>query len=250
MATKKQCWARSLGTCLGPITGEHYVSKALFADVIEMRGFPWCREEFKAIGNDNAKSHILCEFHNNSLSSTDSEAKRFRDGLPGLFSQKPIERPKQGRVKKKVLSSTRHRFFVLDGQLFSRWLCKTYCGTHAAAGKAPSLDFVKYAFGHDTLRRMFFYLPVVVGIKFALDARGLSLTDYYTDDGDVIFTMSFYGLPWVVSNFDLRALGIKLPLPTNMTVDTSILMDRLTEAIWTDDHRITPRVLGKLTIDW
>jgi hypothetical protein len=114
----KRCWAKSIGGC-GDISKEHIVSDSILQEMVTVKGFPWCKDKPTRIPSASLKSKILCERHNNQLSSADSEIKNFvftfksyfensrgYDANPSRFTRLPI----------------RHS---IDGILLERWFCKT-----------------------------------------------------------------------------------------------------------------------------
>lgn len=234
----KKCWAEGIGTCEGPLTAEHIISESQLSDVISVRGFRWCKNEFRSIGKSSAVAKILCRRHNNQLSDADNEATRFQKFLPKFFP----ERRGTGIVGE--------RFFELDGVLFSRWLCKTYCNSMAAEAKVPNSDLARYAFGYDTVRPLFFYVSAVIGKPAQAEDRGFHFREYLHPDGHLLVCFNFWGIRWIVSNVRINNSVAPVLHDMGLPIHRGPLMDRPTCITHLSNHRFTPRKLGELRINW
>ncbi len=192
------CWASQLGGCAGKQSREHIVSKGVFGSKrVEIKGFRWCADEFKTVAVARLWSNILCVGHNNALSPADAEAKRFKAEL--------AERVKTPRATAGL------EYISLDGQLFGRWLTKTYCNMRAADDLPLDDDFVRHSFGNSTRKQIRFYLFARAGIRFNMDTDHLGIRTFYGDNGEIILQMEFYGIPWVATNFDIQEMVGFLP---------------------------------------
>lgn len=110
------CWAKSLGNCNKTISREHLISKGIFVDRnISVKGFSWCKDEFKSIGINALTRKCLCQRHNNLLSPVDNEGIKLFQSLDKI-------------AEFTVSSNTSHEKSVnavIDGFLLERWFLKT-----------------------------------------------------------------------------------------------------------------------------
>lgn len=139
----RDCWARSLADCSGPISGEHIVTEALFDDVaVTVQGLPWCKDKAKTIGLSSLVKNVLCKNHNSRLSEADASAKSLRDALRVMASSEvEYKHPDVLRI---------------NGFSIERWCAKTLitfaAGTRTRIGSGrnpgrPSWSLVETAFG-------------------------------------------------------------------------------------------------------
>src|SRR5262249_13379561 len=106
-----KCWAAGLGDCGTKQSREHYMSAGLWKGrTVRLRGFPWIDGDEQEIGLSSFQARVLCEKHNNILSSLDREAVKIFDGLemslrqvadlqsrrPSYSYRKPITRSVNG----------------------------------------------------------------------------------------------------------------------------------------------------------
>lgn len=139
-----ECWARGIGPCEGGQSREHYISKGIIESAgVQVRGLPFCSDQFASISTANANAKILCEGHNSRLSPLDEEGKRFREFLL------PQNAP-DGVV------------FRVSGPKISRWLAKTYCNFQCMSRKPIADGLREHAFGVPTSRtvQMFYWQPL------------------------------------------------------------------------------------------
>src|SRR5215510_10773417 len=118
----ERCWAKSLGDCEGPLSGEHYFTSGLFeGDKVFVYGLDWCREKPKEIGKKSLVKNILCKSHNERLSILDDEAIRaFK-----IFAEE--RKLNDIRVQMKPRYWTLKRWSI-NGSLLERWFLKTLIG--------------------------------------------------------------------------------------------------------------------------
>ena len=130
----KKCWASEYSPCNGKISREHYISKGIFEQqFIYVSGLHWCKGEEKKISIANLTSKVLCEHHNNKLSTVDKA---------GINAIRIFEQfiPKQYRSVQTTPESD-----IIDGLYFERWLLKiainlTYKGEmHLGFGMTDSI---------------------------------------------------------------------------------------------------------------
>jgi hypothetical protein len=123
------CYAACMGTCKGPLTREHYVSKSvleLFPRGFLVEGPAWARQP-RAIGVDSLTSKILCARHNSDLSPLDAQASRLFD------------------LVRRAVAGEQGGGHEFDGEAIERWALKVLVGTlrsgtlFGAAGRAASI---------------------------------------------------------------------------------------------------------------
>jgi hypothetical protein len=147
----RKCWARSLGNCSDSLSREHTVTAGLFtADVVNVQGLSWCKDEPKSIGLANATRKILCETHNSALSPVDSAAIAAFD----VFRECVRLTDARESVKETIW---RVIHMTIDGSSLERWFLKTLInlttgGTQKVGPKSlvpgePSVDLIEIAFG-------------------------------------------------------------------------------------------------------
>jgi hypothetical protein len=115
----RNCWASHLSNCNGKLTREHIISNSILDQMIKVKGFSWCKDEFKKVSSASLTSRILCKKHNNELSKFDSEAKLFTSTINNLCEKDEIF--KKFGFRKKELPI----IYKIDGIKLERWCCKT-----------------------------------------------------------------------------------------------------------------------------
>src|SRR5258708_3465644 len=79
----EKCYMKELGSCVGPISGEHIISESvirvLMADGdFSISGLTWLEAgEEKIVGPKNLRANCLCAKHNSALHPLDDAAKYF-----------------------------------------------------------------------------------------------------------------------------------------------------------------------------
>src|SRR5438067_1344997 len=79
----EKCYMKELGSCAGPISGEHIISESvirvLMADGdFSISGLPWLEAgEERILAPQSLTANCLCEKHNSALSPLDAAAKYF-----------------------------------------------------------------------------------------------------------------------------------------------------------------------------
>lgn len=146
-----RCWARSLGDCAGPMTGEHMISRSQFdGSSITVRGFSWCKDEPRKVGIGSLVANVLCQRHNNALSPVDEAAKITMQAIREIGDRTIAAREGGPRLPR--------RTFRVSGDDLERWLLKTTinlalrsepvpkAGIFDETGN-PSRRYVEIAFG-------------------------------------------------------------------------------------------------------
>lgn len=89
------CYLRGYGACSEKLSREHHTPGSilkLLGERIRTRGYPWAPPEGAIVGADDLASKILCERHNNGLTSLDSAGLR-------LFSAARVFSREGGRLE-------------------------------------------------------------------------------------------------------------------------------------------------------
>ncbi len=204
-----ECWAKDISQCIGPQSGEHYVSKGLFEKSgVKMKGLPFCGDELVEIPLSGLKANILCKRHNELLAPLDAEAKRLKDSV--LWDATSSQAPP---------GSTQ-----IDGWLFARWMAKTYCN-FMTLGKQPlDPDFARFAFDREpsSKYRGYAWFPMF------REAKQLGLVqstpedhfqfNYFHDRPAIVVYIRFFGLRFVLANIDCKKFSI-LEFGDQLTID-------------------------------
>lgn len=200
----RKCWAKSLGDCSGPISGEHVVSAGLFQSaVVSVEGFSWCKGEAKNVGLKTLTRKILCMTHNSRLSPVDDAAiaafRVFREYIELTNVRETMEERYWTVVHREI-----------DGSKLERWFLKTlinvtFDGQDRIGGQSlmpglPSTELVEMAFG---LRR----IPPKAGLYFFAEAGDtisqedrISISPFFHGDNEYVMggIFSFYGFQFVL----------------------------------------------------
>lgn len=139
------CYAAELRDCdRGPPTREHYISENLlerFGNSFTIEGTPWAASP-KKVGPGALTARIVCERHNNALSSIDTTIGVLYDALLGALHGRHV-----GELD-------------FDGEGLERWAMKLMFGisasgnvTYPGIGKVVSpsipLEYLRVLFGED-----------------------------------------------------------------------------------------------------
>jgi len=126
----EKCYMKDLGSCVGPISGEHIISESviriLMADGdFSVSGLPWLAQgEAKILAPGNLTTNCLCTKHNSTLHPLDDAAKYFFASLKSYLEGD---------------AGSRHA--LVSGHDLERWLLKTAkaaaVSKNLARGRAP-----------------------------------------------------------------------------------------------------------------
>jgi hypothetical protein len=152
----EKCWANILNNCDGGISREHIVSKSLFTSTeIDVKGFPWCKEETKRIGIEAITKKCLCRKHNSELANLDAAASH---AFNVLRQQTRLSNDRSKEPDKKFKKVT----FSINATTLERWLLKAlinfsynseYFIGHESNEKGRASDYlVKVVFGIEPFR--------------------------------------------------------------------------------------------------
>jgi len=171
-----KCWANPQGNCSDKISREHLISKGIFENrELRVKGFSWCKNEFKNIGVEAITRKCLCDKHNNSLTKVDSEGIKFfniLDNIATLTTQSNKDYSKQ------IIETS-------SGNLIERWFLKTLLnltynseyqiGQFGEIKGKPHLYLVDVVFGKISFSQ---YMGL-----YALVSEG----DYRKSEGEIAF---------------------------------------------------------------
>lgn len=146
------CWAECIGGCNGGISREHVVSKSLFqSTALHVKGFPWCKDDFRTVGIESLTSKILCQNHNNNLSQLDNEASNLFNAIREYCRLESV------RKNTTSLARISRSATLVNAKLLERWFLKTllnlslsrdyYIGPIGKIKKEVSLDLVQICYG-------------------------------------------------------------------------------------------------------
>ena len=127
------------------------MSNTLFMnDVVSVQGFPWCKDIPKQIGLSGLTAKILCDHHNNSLSSVDTAGAQ---GFSVLREMRRLANVRE-QMKPQVWKVVNYRIYGPD---LERWFLKTLinlcCDHDYPIGRdcdvvgRPTEQFVQIAYG-------------------------------------------------------------------------------------------------------
>lgn len=122
----EKCYMKELGSCVGPISGEHIISESviriLMADGdFSISGLPWLESgEERILSPKSLRANCLCAKHNSALHPLDDAAKYFFASFRSYLD---------------AAAGTRHA--LVSGHDLERWLLKT------AKAAAVSGNFAK-----------------------------------------------------------------------------------------------------------
>lgn len=201
---KDDCWARALGDCQGPISGEHFVSANVFGKgaAIDVQGFRWCKTHPKRIPIERLTANILCKHHNERLSPVDAMGGRAFRSLKtsaGLNNNRQHSPPGQWIPY----------WFDVDGPLLERWFLKTLINFMVVGYREsgwlldhppeqPPLSLVRAAFGVEPIPEpMGLYAVGKIGDEFA-SSEQFQLSPLWTPEETLAGgTFRFYGFHFV-----------------------------------------------------
>lgn len=212
------CWARELGNCDGPMTGEHFVSKCLrYGKMMAIKGLPFCKDDYVKISWATAKSNVLCARHNSVLSPVDAEALRFKTTIEKIENQ---EHPTKGKDQLKRPVTIR-----ICGTRFSQWLVKSCCNQLAVRKLSSPKSFVRFAFGQAIKDQIHIYFTPELDKPLKLQ---LGYFDFLELTGQAGCTMlvDFNGLTWIISTLDLSKLQKPLKIGEERIVTQNQLLER------------------------
>jgi len=212
----RNCWAVPEGNCSSKITGEHTVTTALFqTDVVQVRGLPWCANEFKTIGLANLTRKILCAHHNAELSKWADD--------PAVEAFKVFRQCKEIADIRTELSP-RHfgrKKYSVDGRGLERWFLKTLLnvcfehwpvGMNAVTADQVPKQLVDIAFGKENFGgKAGLYLPARLEQSLELSEH-VRVATLVRSDRVMGAAYSFYGyrfLIWLDSDANPDLLGIR-----------------------------------------
>jgi hypothetical protein len=113
-AVVERCYMKQLGSCEGPISGEHLISKSVIEFLKDdgnfaVSGLPWLEDgESKVLAPKNLTANCLCAKHNSMLSPLDTAALSFFSALRACY-----------------INEGAALHYLISGHDLERWLLKT-----------------------------------------------------------------------------------------------------------------------------
>jgi len=104
-------------------------------DMVDMQGFPWCKDKSVRVGLSSATAKILCKKHNSDISDVDAAGKA------GFDTIREMIRLGDARFKLKPRHWT-VKHFEIDGKKFERWCLKTLINLCYDRGHAIGRDSI------------------------------------------------------------------------------------------------------------
>jgi hypothetical protein len=139
VSTADKCYMKELGSCVGPISGEHIISESvirvLMADGdFSISGLPWLEAgEERILAPQNLRANCLCTKHNSALHPLDDAAQYF---FASLKSYLELE------------AGFKHA--LISGHDLERWLLKTAKAAAASRNLARGRERLSGAFARDS----------------------------------------------------------------------------------------------------
>lgn len=239
--TTRRCWAAEVSPCKGPLSREHFVSRAIFRgahfDTSEHGG----TVQRSGVPLDGLVVRCLCERHNNDLSPLDTTAGDFFNCLHELERLRDVWANYRG-----PLAPER---FVISGVQLQQWAFKTaastWCRLQRQLGAPPPATLARLA----------------LGVEQVQGRMGLALLGHVGDPVHVEerVTMQF-GMSsgeTVPSGFIIIAWGVTLYVAWQPIKPTTTLV--ALDSVWQSEHIVfRPKTLrynvGRLSaflnIDW
>jgi hypothetical protein len=134
----EKCYMKELGSCVGPISGEHLISESviriLMADGdFSISGLPWLDAgEQRILPPQNLKANCLCRKHNSALHPLDDAAQYFFASL---------------KLYLEMDKGSRHA--MVSGHDIERWLLKTAKAVAVPKNFARGQERLSGVFSHD-----------------------------------------------------------------------------------------------------
>jgi hypothetical protein len=137
-STVEKCYMKELGSCVGPISGEHIISESvirvLMADGdFSVSGLPWLEAgEERIFAPQNLRANCLCTKHNSALHPLDDAAQYFFASLKSYLE---------------LNAGSRHA--IISGHDLERWLLKTAKAMAVSRNFAIGREPLSGAFARD-----------------------------------------------------------------------------------------------------
>lgn len=213
------CWARELGNCAGPVTGEHLVSKCLGdGKMMAIKGLPFCENEYAEISWATATANVLCAKHNAALSPVDSEALKFKGTIDKIETQ---EHPTRGTGLWKGPETIR-----ICGTRLGQWMVKSWCNQLAASRHPVPPDFVCFAFGHETTEPIHIFFTPELDVPLKTKWGHFAFLELKRGGVGTTVLVDFYGFTWIVSTHNLRDIQKHLMIGDERIIRQNQLLER------------------------
>lgn len=133
-----KCYMKELGSCVGPISGEHLISESVIRVLMgdgdfSISGVPWVKDgEQKILPPQALRANYLCTKHNSALHPLDDAAKYFFTSLKSYLETN---------------ATSRHA--LVSGHDIERWLLKTAKVLAVSNNLARGREPISGAFSRD-----------------------------------------------------------------------------------------------------
>jgi hypothetical protein len=133
-----KCYMKELGSCVGPISGEHIISKSVIRVLMaggdfSVSGLPWLKlGEAKILPPQSLRANCLCTKHNSALHPLDDAAKYFFASLKSFLEHDTVS-----------------RHALVSGHDIERWLLKTAKAAAVSNNLARGGERLSGAFSRD-----------------------------------------------------------------------------------------------------
>jgi len=206
----------------------------------------------KTVGVDSLAAKILCDKHNNLLSTLDAEAAKIFHTIGEIFRLN--EKRGKTKLSKEYWKVQNHR---ADGALFERWVAKYLVGLFCVVGKdglwhetqtealQPPLHIVRAIFGLEEFENPIgLYLASITGDSFS-GVDGVTMSPlFYPDDGLLGGHFEFKGFSLVIwlSKEDPHAFNMSGRPGTHFGPGAHELLYRPATWQFTSRHIVTARI--------
>lgn len=190
-STVERCYMKELGSCIGPISGEHLISESVI-EVLQgdggfsISGVPWLdKGEEKILGAQSLRANCLCTKHNSALSPIDSAARHFFASLKNYLE----------------VDAGEPRMALVSGHDIEVWLLKTAKALAVSGNLARGNEKLSGVFTQDRMLVTMLDDPAAWP-----DGAGLYCL---MSEGDMIVNHSRFQLvPWLNEAEEIVALQV------------------------------------------
>lgn len=183
---------RDLGSCVGPISGEHIISESVIRVLMgdgdfSVGGLPWLApDEERILAPQNLRTNCLCAKHNSALHPLDDAAKYFFASLKSYLEGD---------------AGSRHA--IVSGHDLERWLLKTAKAAAVSKSLARGRALLSGAFSRDAA-----LLDMLDDPRHWPEGAGLYCT---MNTGDRTFNHTRFQLqPLTNAQEDIEALALNI----------------------------------------
>ncbi|MBJ7440599.1 MAG: hypothetical protein JHD35_16440 [Sphingopyxis sp.] len=184
---------KELGSCVGPLSGEHLISESVIEVLkgdggFSISGVPWLdKGEEKVLGARSLRANCLCTKHNSALSPIDSAARHFFESLKSYLEADAGE----------------PRMALVSGHDLEAWLLKTAKALAVSGNLARGSEKLSGVFAQDHMLVAMLDDPATWP-----DGAGLYCL---MNEGDMVVNHSRFQLvPWLNEAEEIVALQVSI----------------------------------------